>query len=740
MKLKRLLTGVLSAVMALSVCAMPALADDTATKQVTFDPAKKTGSLTIMKYEQTPAEADKTPAENGKPLNDVEFTIYQIAEIEQKEVGGGQIQLSYNWKSDKLDDTVFNSAAEEDGKIDSDELYKTIKARLGDEGLKSLSTKFVRTTGTVAESDSEHAQNDGEAYFGNLPLGIYLVSETKAPAQILSYTANFIVSIPMVQDGQWIYDVTAEPKNVPTYGGVNLYKVGVTTGKTTTETPLAGVVFRLDKKNGNDWNAVDVSGFKFGSGKANNDSTKSGKEGYVVTGDDGYIKITSGLTKGVYRFVEISGVGGYIANTDESANEFEVAVDNNGSLYAKKVGDANNEKLNQIKVVNEKPDFEKTVAKRGETTSASNRDADYGINEDVPYTLTITVPEHVEKLNTFKVTDTTLASELKQNEGSIKVVGTAKDGKTIDFTKDTDYKASVALSTTNNKNSIMTVDFDPANHVDKMKSVAGGTITITYTSKVQKTAKIAVEGNLNGNLNTANLSYSRTTKTNENEAPGTGKEPYQVEDQSVIYSFGVNITKTSQSGEPLNEVTFDLYKKATEAEAKTLTPSDGKYTFRGEKCEGVTGAKASSLGLTKDDTWLKVATLETKNGGVDKVSGLPAGEYKLVETKTLDGYNLLAEPVDAKLNLEYETTWTHEQAYDDHGKMVKNSYESTKFNYKGETDTVTPGTALTIVNRKGFTLPVTGGFGTLLFSGIGVLLVLAGVCVLFSMKKKNNRA
>ena len=273
-----------------------------------------------------------------------------------------------------------------------------------------------------------------------------------------------------------------------------------------------------------------------------------------------------------------------------------------------------------------------------------------------------------------------------------------------------------------------------------MKSVAGGTITITYSSKVQETAKIAVEGNLKGNLNTANLSYSRTTKTEENEAPGSGKEPYQVEDQSVIYSFGVNIKKTSQSGEELNEVTFDLYKKATEAEARTI--NNGKYTFRGKECEGVTGDKAISLGLTteKGETWLKVATLKTEGKGAAQKSGLPAGEYKLVETKTLDGYNLLAEPVDAKLNLEYKTTWNHQQAYDENGKMVKNSYGSTTFNYKDATDTVTPGSTLTIVNRKGFTLPVTGGFGTLLFSGIGVLLVLAGVCVLFSLKKKNNRA
>ena len=43
-----------------------------------------------------------------------------------------------------------------------------------------------------------------------------------------------------------------------------------------------------------------------------------------------------------------------------------------------------------------------------------------------------------------------------------------------------------------------------------------------------------------------------------------------------------------------------------------------------------------------------------------------------------------------------------------------------------------------IINRKGFKLPTTGGFGTLLFSGIGVLLVVAGVGVLLSLKKKNR--
>ena len=58
MKLKRFLTGVLSAVMALSVCALPAAADDnsagvgattTTPSTSTIDTDKK-GSITIHKY------------------------------------------------------------------------------------------------------------------------------------------------------------------------------------------------------------------------------------------------------------------------------------------------------------------------------------------------------------------------------------------------------------------------------------------------------------------------------------------------------------------------------------------------------------------------------------------------------------------------------------------------------------------------------------------------------------------
>ena len=70
---------------------------------------------------------------------------------------------------------------------------------------KSKDTKEV-TTGA-----------DGKASFTDLPLGIYLVEETKAPAGIVA-GAPFIVSVPMVNEASdaWNYDVVAYPKNTET--------------------------------------------------------------------------------------------------------------------------------------------------------------------------------------------------------------------------------------------------------------------------------------------------------------------------------------------------------------------------------------------------------------------------------------------------------------------------------------------------------------------------------------------
>ena len=154
----------------------------------------------------------------------------------------GKVALTYDSLTAKVSDADFNNATvDTSGRLDSNDLYNNIRGKLNEADLNTL-VKQNQTTG-------ENGNANGTVVFDNLSLGVYMVAETKAPDQILTKSANFIVSIPMVDKDTnneyvWNYDVTAEPKNVPTYGGVNLQKVGVTVGNAT-ETGLSGVLLSL---------------------------------------------------------------------------------------------------------------------------------------------------------------------------------------------------------------------------------------------------------------------------------------------------------------------------------------------------------------------------------------------------------------------------------------------------------------------------------------------------------------
>lgn len=738
MKLKRLLTAALSAVMALSVCALPAMAAGT-TSTSTFDPSITKGTLTINKYEQT--EADKTEADpnkkKGKPLDGVEFTIYQLATVKQANTEGS-IGLEYIPTTAALVSTDFEMAADPvTGKIDSKALYDQISTKINTAVKDELNTAGKKKSATTGEGSVP-----GQAKFENLPLGIYMVEETKAPSQILAHTANFIVSIPMMNDDNetWNYNVVAEPKNVPTYGGVKLVKTGRVAGAPDDGTGLEGVLFRLDiKEAGNSWTPVDLDAkevtFGAGEGTSAQVSGKPETNGYIKTGTNGVINITGGLAPATYRFVELEAVNGYIADA-ATAHEFEVYYDKTDKqLYIKE----NNAKVDAVKVINERPDLEKKITKRDSSTSETH-DADYGIGDNVPYTLTIKVPNTIDKLNTFKVTDTVNAEQLIYSN-DFEVFVTKKGGT------ETPLDAKYYNKTLTNNEAVTTsnmrsVEFDfKSTATGKTPLDAGyadAVITIKYTAKLLDGAAI---GNT-GNINNAKLTYSNKTNVDADNKPTTPKDN-ESNDAGVVYTFQTGIKKVDQNKKPLNGVKFDLYKKV---ETTDEVSADRKgIIFNGVPKEYVDAATVKALNLSSKDgeKWVKITTVvsgaEDAVGtstptGEAIVKGLPNGTYKFVETETLDGYNLLKDPVDATLSVNYAAKWIENSVYED-GKLVKRTYDTTNEAF----DNAAMKT-YTVVNRKGFNLPTTGGFGTLLFSGIGVLLVLAGVSVLFSLKKKNNRA
>ena len=739
MKLKRFLTGVLSAVMALSVCALPAAAaggdaSTTTTKYTTSTINKsKKGSITIYKRSMTetiptePAGKGETVTNpSGEALENVGFTIYKVmdaGELVKYYDGittGDAVKYQTYFKANTTEFTAENLTDEVKGK------------------------EVKETSESSGEKKTDKA---GKVEFTGLEVGLYLVIETTLPQAVTQKAEPFLVSIPMTRIGAgedettnpnnevWMYDVTVYPKNSIAQGNVTLEKKGVTGSDTAHAVGLDGVKFTLYRKSDTDgtYTAVtDCTDKVTASGQIQFSNLRKGsyyimETGYADKADAGYILDT----KAKYAF-SIDNDGKVYENTDLTGDD---VVKETEGVFAISAEDS------KLTVYNYKPDVEKTVTKRDgnntvtntDGTTVGNHEADYSVGDKVTYTLTIDVPANIAKLRTFTVTDTTVAAQLVHDTGRVTVSAKNKDNTVTDITS---AYGTPDIKTTEGKNSVLTIAFTPAN----LESVAGGQITITYTATVQKDAIVAGSGN----VNSAKLQYSRTTDTTKAEE-GENK-PYEIEDQSVVYTFSTSLLKKGEGGTydgtAMPGVTFALYKKVENNEWS----DQGKVTIAGKEYNKNTDviSNAVALGLTEneEETWIKIPYADraedgsTDTNGKLTYTGLPKGTYRFVETKTLDGYNLLSEPVDAKLNQQYETKWTTSTTYVD-GKLEKNKYSSTTYTGDEASTTDNP---ITIINRSGFQLPVTGGFGTLLFSGIGVLLVLAGVAVLFSMKKKNDRA
>ncbi len=65
----------------------------------------------------------------------------------------------------------------------------------------------------ATEVGTDTTDEDGNLTFGALAIGLYYVQETDAPSAIVSRVAPFYVSVPTLNENDWIYDVHVYPKN-----------------------------------------------------------------------------------------------------------------------------------------------------------------------------------------------------------------------------------------------------------------------------------------------------------------------------------------------------------------------------------------------------------------------------------------------------------------------------------------------------------------------------------------------
>ena len=715
-KKSRFLTGLLSAVMALSLFALPAsAADDVAGGNGTGSenaPAitdvwgdKQDGSIIIHKYE----------------FNGVSETHAPGTELEEKDIPVGAKALDgVKFKIYKVQDRATLAEYYSGKDLTNNEKFKDFTSVDKYYTEKNGVVTITNGDGNAVTASDEQATVDGVATFKikNAELGLYLVVETYAPDKVKEMQTPFLVSVPMKNPSNqttWLYDVHVYPKNATQYGGVTIKKLGVTGNET--GTPLEGVTFELYKKNAdNTWIKVEKPD--------NSDVTDFN----LTTNGEGKITI-KGLSKGEYKLVEttIANNEGYII----TAEPIYFEIGNDGALtYTGKIDSEKN-----IVIENYRPDLDKQVYNDDVAEDDKYVEgADYSVGDKVSYKITVKVPQNIKKLKVFTVTD--------------KPVNLKDDVKTITITTKNENGEDVAVPTSvytvaqaGSENGF-TITFDPS----KMESYAGKTLVISYEAVLQTGADMTT----NGNKNNAKLTY-----TNKIDESGKGEDGSNntIEDETVVYTFAIRIKKTKEDGKTaLPGAKFDLYKDVTD-EYKDA----GKSAEELAAVDVITGDAASAKGLDKDHYWKRVETGLTSgaDGLVTTEKGLANGTYYLVETEAPEGYNLLSKPVEVKLNVAYKYSWKVSNTYDQDGNLKKHETSQKKETFDSneaksaddkiigtdKSDATDIGVKLiTVINRKGFDLPVTGGFGTLLFSGIGALLVVGGIGVLMSIKKKKGNA
>lgn len=740
MKLKRFFTGVLSAVMALSVCALPAAAADDATTGAATTPktststidTKQKGSITIHKYVMVDTD-QATTRNNGEEVGIDKIPTGATA------ASGAKFTL---YKVMAQDDLIKYYNGE-------NATYKDKKPVYTDFVDENSGTYTIKSDATVTGYKPVDATTDknGLAKFENLDIGLYVVIETETPKAVTKPVTPFLVSVPMTKvvtadskqtATEWLYDIHVYPKNSTTVGEVTLKKMGAVGDKTDiSAAPLAGVQFKLEHlRDGAD-----------ASAEANWEHIKNENNGdYFTTADKTGVLTVKGLKPGIYRFTEIgyaTGSEGKFIINDGAKYVFEVKANNDNTVTVSKPNDAENgadyeAKNSQVTVYNYAPDVDKDVKDR--VKGGYQQGADYAVGDTIEYKVKVVIPANIGKLKTFFLTDT--PTNLKDKTDSIKFYS--------DENCTTEIASTNILVGTNGITEDETGGFKITFDTAKLnnQTYEGKTIYIKYNAELNKEAAVTTP---DGNHNTIDLTYSKKTST-DSTGVETESDWNKIEDTAVVYTFQIDITKTGEKNKTLDGVEFDLYEEVAKNKSDTTLLTD---------------AQAKALGFTNTVVaYKKVDHGVTAGGGKLTFKGLSnsstsvtngTNRYWLVETKTVDGYNLLAKPVEAKLSIAYMTKWKEKNKYEN-SKLVKHERTEVKETFATDendnannTDiTMNGGTesgekgigskSIVVVNKKGFQLPVTGGFGTLLFSGIGVLLVLAGVAVLFSMKKKNDRA
>lgn len=359
-----------------------------------------------------------------------------------------------------------------------------------------------------------------------------------------------------------------------------------------------------------------------------------------------------------------------------------------------------------IKAKDDTIDIGKTVT-TPDVNLTPETSAEYGtvnIGDTITFTLTSSLPAdldkytHPEEKYQFKFVDTMSAglefigiTSVKIGENEVHAYTDEEPG----------YKTSGFFAGPN-KNGQGEIDLSTYVQAN-LDTLGGEKVVVEYTAKLTENAVVEIDGS----IKEENVVYVKFT--NDYDTFQEGETPEKDVD---VYSFTLDIYKyTDDNGTDgyqdsdthLADAEFQLYKTVNDttyyATANEVTPGGGNYKITGW------------VAMTDPEVVpADAATFITPASGKLDIDGLDLGTYYLRETKAPDGYNLLADPIEIRI----------EDAGDNAAApTVEIPVEH-------------------VENSSGIELPSTGGIGTTIFYTLGGLLAVGAAVFLVTKKRMSG--
>ena len=464
--------------------------------------------------------------------------------------------------------------------------------------------------------------------------------------------------------------------------------------------------------------------------KLNADTNPAAKVLASKTGDP--VKSATSGTSAVTTITGVPGPGYYLIT--DKIDKTGSNPDLHGAVSAYMLQVVGKTTTLELKSKTDVPSLNKVIDK-GSGVAANS----VSIGDTVPFKLTSKVPD-MSRYNRywFKVTDTLCKGFDFNNDVEITIGGntlTAGDDYTVTATGKTNIE-------------IVFKDFK--------QYTKDNDIVITYSAVLNKDADRTTTGNDNKARltfsNDPNYTYDGDEPNNDNV---TGKTPEII---TKTYTTGVAVQKVDGNNKALAGATFKItgssvnkvvtvettYTLGTTADpGEYYKLKDGTYTTKAptattqDDYESTTDmynlTTTESVNDASGSGTDKTVTVTVDDNGYVSFEGLGPGKYTIEETDAPAGY----QKSDAKIMFEITSTPTLSSP----GWAIASQTGTTAGTEIVASDVNASGPILyqfKIKNEKENDLPITGGMGTAVFYGAGSILMLAGVTLLISKKKRTE--